>query len=114
MPAPKQKVMGFASLYPSYADMTSFGGNTPAFPAQWLLGLLRAFADERLSYEDCVLIGKLAINPNKQELLARPARHPEALALEVERAIAESISKHQDRRPPWEMPMACAIALAQR
>jgi hypothetical protein len=36
-----------------------------------------------------------ATNPNKQELLARLARHPEILALEVERAIAESISKDQ-------------------
>jgi hypothetical protein len=74
MPAPKQKVMGFASL-------------------------------------DCVLIGNLATNPNKQELLARPVRHPEALALEVERAIAESI-KDQDRRPPREMPMACGLMFA--
>jgi hypothetical protein len=26
-----------------------FGGNTPAFPAQWLYGLLRALPGERLS-----------------------------------------------------------------
>ena len=92
---PAQKVMGFASLYPSYADMTSRSrdmncprfainfppscsegagktgcllhprsrvrfaqtklhtsiqgsGNTPAFPAQWLYGLLRALPGERL------------------------------------------------------------------
>jgi hypothetical protein len=43
-----------------------------------------------------------------------PAPKQKLMGLEVERAIAESISKHQDRRPPWEMPMACAIALAQR
>ena len=49
----------------------------------------------RIDAEDCFLVGKLATNPNKQELLVRPARHPETLALEVERASAESISKDQ-------------------
>jgi hypothetical protein len=46
----------------------------------------------RIDAEDCVLIGKLATNPNKQELFARLAMHPETLAFEVERASAESIS----------------------
>ena len=58
----------------------------------------------RIDAEDCVLIAKLTTDPNKQELLARPTRHHETSALEMERTIAKSISKDQARRPHGEMP----------
>jgi hypothetical protein len=47
----------------------------------------------RLDAEDCVLISRLATDPNKQELFARLAKHLATLASEVERAIAENASK---------------------
>jgi hypothetical protein len=47
----------------------------------------------RLDAEDCALISRLATDLNKQELFARLAKHLATLASEVERAIAENVSK---------------------
>jgi len=47
----------------------------------------------RVDAEDCALISRLATNPSKQELFERLAKHLETLALEVERAIAQSAAK---------------------
>lgn len=43
----------------------------------------------RIDAEDCALISRLSTEPRKAELFARLADHLEALATEVERAMAD-------------------------
>ena len=136
MPVQVQKVMGFASLYPSYADMTSRSrdmncprfainfppscsegagktgcllhprsrvrfaqtklhtsiqgsGNTPAFPAQWLYGLLRALPGERLFCLRC------RRNASRQRSASTAAPEPHDFAVRVRRV---RLARHL--RPP--------------
>jgi hypothetical protein len=46
----------------------------------------------RINAEDCALISKLAIDLQKRELFARLAEHLNALASEVERAMAAKMA----------------------
>jgi len=47
----------------------------------------------RINAEDCALISKLAIDLQKRELFARLAEHLNALASEVERAMAAKMAR---------------------
>ncbi|MCK1337546.1 MULTISPECIES: hypothetical protein [unclassified Bradyrhizobium] len=47
----------------------------------------------RTDAADCALIRDLATDPKKRELFARLAEHLSVLAAEVERAVAEGLSK---------------------